>query len=144
MRLWSLHPRYLDARGLVALWREALLAQEVLRGRTRGYRHHPQLVRFRSTRNPLAAIAGYLAAVADEAGRRGYRFDRRRIARHERRVRLTVTDGQLRYELRHLRAKLRQRAPAQLRALAGTKRVEAHPSFRVIEGRRADWERPAN
>ncbi|HEU5178767.1 MAG TPA: pyrimidine dimer DNA glycosylase/endonuclease V, partial [Burkholderiales bacterium] len=32
MRLWSLHPKYLDARGLVALWREALLAQAVLRG----------------------------------------------------------------------------------------------------------------
>jgi hypothetical protein len=29
-RIWSLHPKYLDARGLVALWREGLLAQAVL------------------------------------------------------------------------------------------------------------------
>jgi hypothetical protein len=43
MRLWSLHPQYLDPQGLVALWREALLAQAVLRGKTRGYKHHPQL-----------------------------------------------------------------------------------------------------
>ena len=41
MRLWTLHPQYLDPRGLVALWREALLAQKVLLGRTRGYRAHP-------------------------------------------------------------------------------------------------------
>jgi hypothetical protein len=43
MRLWSVHPKYLDARGLVALWREGLLAQAVLRGRTSGYVRHPQL-----------------------------------------------------------------------------------------------------
>ena len=52
MRLWTLHPRYLDARGLVALWREALLAQKVLRGKTRGYRAHPQLQRFREQADP--------------------------------------------------------------------------------------------
>jgi hypothetical protein len=33
MRLWSLHPEYLDANGLVALWREALLAQAFLQGK---------------------------------------------------------------------------------------------------------------
>lgn len=43
MRLWSLHPQYLDAKGLVALWREGLLAQAVLAGQTRGYKRHPQL-----------------------------------------------------------------------------------------------------
>lgn len=32
MRLWSLHPSYLDAVGLVALWREGLLARKVLQG----------------------------------------------------------------------------------------------------------------
>ena len=59
MRLWSLHPKYLDARGLVALWREALLAQAVLRGETRGYRHHPQLARF----DDVGAIAQYLSLI---------------------------------------------------------------------------------
>ena len=37
MRLWTIHPRYLDSRGLVALWRESLLARAVLRSQTRGY-----------------------------------------------------------------------------------------------------------
>jgi hypothetical protein len=143
MRLWSLHPRYLDAKGLVALWREGLLAQKVLHGRTRGYRHHPQLERFRMARNPLAAIASYLSAVADEAERRGYRFDRRRITHQRRSTRLTVADGQLRHELRHLRSKLKVRDPACLRQLVGLKLPDAHILFRVIEGPVASWERPS-
>jgi hypothetical protein len=57
MRLWSLHPCYLDRQGLLALWREALLAQKMLQGQTRGYRFHPQLERFRAQSDPSAAIA---------------------------------------------------------------------------------------
>ena len=53
MRLWSLDPAHLDRQGLVACWREALLAQAVLAGRTRGYRHHPQLERFRVVPGPV-------------------------------------------------------------------------------------------
>lgn len=134
MRLWSLHPRYLDAKGLVALWREGLLAQQVLRGKTRGYRAHPQLERFRQHPQPVAAIAAYLKAVANEA-------DSRRIARTRSVRRITVTDGQLRYELRHLRAKLRQRDPRRLRALPGRTDIEPHTSFRVIDGAVETWER---
>ncbi|HWQ19849.1 MAG TPA: pyrimidine dimer DNA glycosylase/endonuclease V, partial [Methanotrichaceae archaeon] len=73
--MWSIHPKYLDARGLVALWREGLLAQKVLRGETQGYRYHPQLNRFKEAEDPKAAIAGYLKEVVKEAGRRGYCFD---------------------------------------------------------------------
>jgi hypothetical protein len=98
MRLWTIHPRYLDARGLVALWREALLARAVLAGRTRGYRSHPQLLRFRSARRPLAAINAYLAVVAKEAELRGYRFDRRKIRGRRDHPKLLETRGQLRYE----------------------------------------------
>ena len=75
MRLWTLHPEYLDAKGLVALWREALLAQKVLQGGTKGYKHHPQLLRFSETKNPPAALASYLKAVHEESVRRGYKFD---------------------------------------------------------------------
>ena len=78
MRLWSLHPRYLDPQGLVALWREALLAQAVLGGKTRGYQHHPQLERFRALVAPRSAVSAYLKAVHAEAVIRGYSFDRDR------------------------------------------------------------------
>src|SRR6187397_53957 len=106
MRLWSLHPEYLDARGLVALWRQALLAQAVLRGRTVGYRQHPQLERFKASANPRAAIASYLREVSDEAVRRGYRFDATKIGRFGQVAPIPVGSGQLELEWRHLRTKL--------------------------------------
>src|SRR5690242_17580948 len=104
MRLWSLHPSYLDGRGLVALWREALLAQAVLRGRTKGYRRHPQLDRFRAAPRPIDCIGMYLQAVRAEADSRGYAF----VARiHPSRgsERLAVSRGQLEYEWQHLQRK---------------------------------------
>ncbi|WP_313821293.1 pyrimidine dimer DNA glycosylase/endonuclease V, partial [Citricoccus sp.] len=81
MRLWSLHPQYLDRQGLTGGWREALLAQAVLAGRTKGYRSHPQLVRFRSHPDPAAAIGAFLLVTAEEAAERGYTFDVTRIDR---------------------------------------------------------------
>lgn len=140
MRLWTLHPCYLDAKGLVALWREALLAQAVLKGLTRGYTHHPQLTRFRETPDPEAAIARYLRAVHAEAERRGYRFDAGKIAPCPVPTQMTATDGQLAYEWAHLKAKLRIRAPAWLEPLETLKRPEPHPSFRIVPGPVADWE----
>jgi len=61
MRLWSLHPKYLDAQGLVALWHEALLAKAVLRNETKGYRNHLQLERFRASSMPLLTINSFSA-----------------------------------------------------------------------------------
>lgn len=121
MRLWSLHPKYLDSKGLVALWREALLAQAVLRGETKGYRNHPQLQRFRMQLSPRACIAEYLRAVHAESLERGYRFDERRIAHPGTSARLSVTGGQLDFEWRHLLAKLEARAPVwRAECLRGT------------------------
>src|SRR5579884_933204 len=107
MRLWSLHPSVLDTKGLVALWREGLLAQKVLLGQTKGYRFHPQLERFRATSNPVAAISTYLWAVVDEARERGYSFDASKIAMRRRAISITVTRGQLEFEHEHLCSKLR-------------------------------------
>ena len=140
MRLWTLHPKYLDARGLVAAWREALLAQAVLRGRTTGYTRHPQLIRFRDSRSPVASIGSYLLALQHEATRRGYRFDRSRIVRAGRRVRLRATVGQLAYEWRHLKGKLAVRDRTWLAGLHGVGRPDAHPLFRVVPGGVEPWE----
>jgi hypothetical protein len=140
MRLWSLHPKYLDARGLVALWREALLAQAVLRGQTRGYKYHPQLRRFSESTAPRAAIAGYLRAVQAEATRRGFRFNASKIGRAGQIGALSVTRGQLRYEWQHLTGKLRTRAPAWLEQLPARAIPQPHPVFRVVAGGIASWE----
>ena len=140
MRLWTLHPKYLDRRGLVGLWREGLLAQAVLRGLTSGYTAHPQLARFRSARAPVACIGAYLKAVQAEATRRGYRFDRRRIVGRGPCVRLTATGGQLEYEWRHLMAKLAARDRAWLAWATRVKKPEAHPLFRIVTGPVEPWE----
>lgn len=141
MRLWTLHPKYLDARGLVALWREALLAQKVLRGATRGYRHHPQLIRFARTNHPPAVLAAYLRAVYAEAAQRGYAFDRSKIGTGRFRGTLRETRGQLLYEWRHLKRKLKKRDPKRLRDLASTKMPASHPLFKIVPGKVRDWER---
>ena len=141
MRLWTLHPRYLDAQGLVALWREALLARAVLRGETKGYRHHPQLQRFRSCISPRAAINRYLEIVYLEACSRGYAFDRSKLGRIGLPQRIPATGGQLQYEWRWLLAKLRRRSPRDYRRRRGIVRPAAHPLFRVVPGPVADWER---
>lgn len=127
MRLWTLHPRYLDAKGLVALWREGLLAQRVLQGGTRGYRRHPQLIRFLAAPEPMAAIASYLLAVEAEAGARGYRFNRGLILTPPARDPIQETEGQLLLEWRHLKAKLAVRDPARYRELSRLRRPEPHP-----------------
>src|SRR5688500_10788380 len=143
MRLWTLHPRYLDSIGLVALWREGLLANAVLSGRTTGYRQHPQLERFRATSDPVASINAYLAGVYAEALRRGYRFDAGKLRGRRTSARLAGTRGQLDFEWSHLLRKLRQRSPAQFRALRELARPRAHPQFRVKRGPIAPWERGA-
>jgi hypothetical protein len=140
VRLWSIHPKYLDSKGLVALWREGLLAQKVIQGETKGYRNHPQLIRFRQTSNPLGAIASYLRVVADEAKKRGYHFDRSRIARNYYRGVIPVGNGQLRYEFDRLLRKLEVRDKSRGRALQSIKRVDAHPLFKMEKGGVAEWE----
>lgn len=142
MRIWSLHPRYLDRQGLTACWRETLLAQAVLAGRTRGYRSHPQLERFRATTDPIGAISWYLHGIADDADARGYRYDRTRIDRPASAVTtIDVSAGQLDYEWAWLSQKLTYRSPEWLARWHDVEQPEPHRSFTVIKGPVATWER---
>ncbi len=141
MRLWSLHPQYLDQKGLVALWREGLLAQKVLENKTRGYKNHPQLLRFKQTANPLSAIASYLTVVQAEADNRGYCFDAGKILFSSDAIRLTITTKQLQYEYRHLLNKLQVRDPDRHQNLMRTKTILPHPLFQEVAGDIADWEK---
>lgn len=148
MRIWSLHPKHLDARGLVALWREGLLAQAVLKGKTKGYVRHPQLLRFQERDFPVRFIAEYLRVVHHEAVNRGYRFVAAKISRSRARSRLSVTRGQLEFEWHHLPKKLQTRDPKWHAKLTTLKAPQPHPLFRVVHGNVASWEkgarRPAN
>lgn len=145
MRIWSLHPSYLDRQGLIACWRETLLAQAVLAGRTRGYTQHPQLVRFRALADPVAGVGAYLEPLAQEADVRGYRFDRSRIIRVGEDVSLPVTRGQVEFEAAHLLRKLQRRSPDAARAFetahSASDGLKLHPILHLIDGPVEDWER---
>ena len=142
MRLWTVHPRYLDAKGLVALWREGLLARAVLNDETTGYRNHPQLTRFRETAEPVATIDAYLAEVLTESRERGYSFDASKISAVPPRVaRIEETSGQLGYEWRHLLGKLQARDPGRWKRLSGIESPDAHPLFEIGPGDVRAWER---
>ncbi|MFT0848266.1 pyrimidine dimer DNA glycosylase/endonuclease V [Actinomycetaceae bacterium L2_0104] len=170
MRIWSLHPSHLDRMGLVACWRETLLAQAVLAGKTRGYQHHPQLQRFRAAPNPLVTVGAYLSGIAAEAEDRGYNFNTARIlqpgsplvslpgqvaaanqpsaaddspAAHQTQVvaQLPVTAGQLDYEWQHLLRKLHERSPQDATELE-TLSPSPHSLFYVVPGDIEEWERP--
>jgi hypothetical protein len=140
MRLWSLHPKHLDSKGLVALWREALLAQAVLAGKTKGYKKHPQLERFKKQKAPLRAIGAYLSEVQKEATGRGFGFDRERILFPSARAKIAVNKGQLLYEWLHLKKKLNLRDRKTMAENARAK-ISAHPIFSVKEGEIEAWER---
>ncbi|WP_248123298.1 pyrimidine dimer DNA glycosylase/endonuclease V [Micrococcus lacusdianchii] len=158
MRLWTLHPRHLDRQGLTGAWREALLAQAALARRTRGYRNHPQLERFRDHGDPAAAIGAFLSGIALEATARGYRFDVSRIDRPLdtapdadgvpgelvlpfRLAPIPATTGQRDHEWARLRAKLADRSPEWLARWEHVAVPDLHPLFELEEGPVASWER---
>ena len=140
MRIWSLHPKYLDTKGLVALWRETLLAQHVLAGKTKGYKNHPQLDRFKKCGRPLEAINEYLSYVQKEAEARGYNFDKNKIDWTFKKQKIKVTDGQVNYEVKHLLKKLKVRDAKKRKEMRSHAFFDVHPIFRVIGGRVEEWE----
>ncbi|HRD64769.1 MAG TPA: pyrimidine dimer DNA glycosylase/endonuclease V [Candidatus Competibacter sp.] len=140
MRLWSIHPGYLDSKGLVALWREGLLAQNVLLGKTNGYKNHPQLIRFKNAENSKTAITNYLWYVADEADKRTYKFNREKIADKGECKQIQVTKGQVEYEFKHLLSKLKVRDANRYKELKSLKEIQVHPLFTKIDGGVEKWE----
>ena len=141
MRLWSIHPKYLDGIGLVALWRESLLAQKVLNGKTKGYRHHPQLRRFKAHPDLQGAIAMYLHDIWNESRMRGYNFNREKIAEVSLIDKIPVTRGQLLFEFDWLCNKLKIRNCKKYQELLSLKEIECHPLFEIIEGDMEEWEK---
>ncbi len=143
MRIWSIHPKYLDAKGLVALWRETLLAQNVLLGKTKGYKNHPQLNRFKAQAAPAKFIGSYLSCIHDEASRRGYSFDARKIIRKlssTSKEKIKVNRGQVAFEFAHLKNKLSRRSPSDFARVASVRKIQTHPLFKGVPGKIEDWE----
>lgn len=143
MRIWSLHPKYLDSKGLVAVWRETLLARNVLLGKTKGYKNHPQLLRFKNSPSPIKNIDYYLQIIWEEAVRRNYKFDSSKFDKQEKnkQKKILLTYGQLAYEMKHLMNKLKTRDKVKYEQNKDLKEIEPHPLFAVCEGEVEDWEK---
>ncbi len=140
MRIWSIHPKYLDTRGLIAVWREALLAKNVLDNKTKGYKNHPQLDRFKATEKPAEAINQYLSEIYMEAKSRNFNFDQNKIDREFKPSKITVTNEQIKYEFNHLLKKLQVRNTSKYNQIKNTKKIETLNIFQVIEGKIEKWE----
>jgi hypothetical protein len=141
LRLWTLHPKYLDRQGLLALWREGLLAQAVLKGNTKGYKNHPQLERFKCHPDPLGAIAHYLHVIHEEAKKREYVFDASKIGTDITPQSIQTTSGQLEFESKHLLNKLKTRSQPDYQRFVTVKNPEPHPLFQIIPGEIEEWEK---
>ncbi|MBW2977776.1 pyrimidine dimer DNA glycosylase/endonuclease V [Candidatus Woesearchaeota archaeon] len=142
MRLWSLHPKYLDSKGLVALWRETLLAKKVLEGKTNKYKNHPQLNRFKQ--KPIKFINTYLYFIWKESCERGYCFDKRKIKKPFTKKKLKITRGQILYEFKHLKNKLKKRNPKKYKEIFKIKKPKTNALFALKKGAIESWEKLKN
>lgn len=145
MRLWSLHPKYLDTRGLGALWREGLLAQACLVKQMGGYCKHPQLDRFRDAPNnhPVVLISRFLTDVFIESLGRGHDYDDGLIEACNGGCwsLVPVTTAQLDLEAHILREKLTVRG-TEGRVLLPNGTPGPHPLFVPVESADIEpWER---
>jgi hypothetical protein len=141
MRLWSLHPKYLDNKGLVAVWREGLLARKVLEGKTKGYKNHPQLIRFKEFKTPLSAIDSFLYFVFIEAKSRDFSFDGKKIRKLNRKKFIDVSRGQIIFEFNHLLKKVKKRDFNKFCELNKKKSlIRSNPVFRIVKGDVESWE----
>lgn len=141
MRIWSIHPKYLDTKGLTALWRETLLAKNVLEGKTKGYKKHPQLDRFKASEHPLDAINFYLEHTWLESKRRHYNYDRSKFYSVDKLTQIAVTQGQVNFEIKHLLSKLKVRDIKLHDEIAQLVDIDIHPLFKLTKGDIEPWEK---
>lgn len=126
------------------------------------YYNHPQLFRFKETLNENA-MSIYLYHIWYEANKRGYKFDHSKIKQidvieqikdldHNK---LTVTKGQLIFEINHLQKKLKTRDRKKYIEVSkeiewreganhlyyNENKIKVNPLFKIINGNKEQWER---
>ena len=141
MRLWSVNLEYVDTIGLVTLWRESLLAKNVLSNKTVGYKNHPQLIRFKNTNSPLLYINTYLFYIYEESLKRNHKFDKSKIDEYELSLKINANDKQLKYEFDHLQRKLKNRSVTKYKQNLKVKKIEPNKMFTEIKGNIEEWEK---
>ena len=148
MRIWTLHPRFLDRQGLLGQWREALQAKNALLDphHSSNVCHERQLRRFKAAKiQALSCMGVYLHAVADEMILRGYKPNVSLIPYYVGTPSLIpVTQGQVNFEIAHLMAKLTERDPSRLLPLSKIRVLmsnQLNPIFKEVGGDIESWEK---
>jgi hypothetical protein len=157
VRLWSIHPEYLDRMGLLGLWREALLAQQVLHGETENYKNHSHMQRFYALpkEDAMQYMSDYLFFVWQEGKLRGYKLNVNHIKDPRNggslsgspRKLFTVSSGQLALEYQILCMRTRNRDHKHFLGLEDkypSHRMwvpKPNPVFTLIHGRKEEWEK---
>lgn len=141
MRLWSLHPKYLDTKWLLACWREWLLARNVLLWITKWYKNHPQLDRFKASIDPIKSIDAFLTQIYLEANNRWYSFDYKKLGLVNDEGIINVNEWQVIFEFKHLLNKLQKRDKNNFIKYSKIKNIEVNPIFNIIEWNIEKWEK---
>lgn len=141
MRLWSIHPKYLDRAWLLACWREWLLAKKVLEWNTKWYKNHPQLIRFKQLREPLVWINAFLSQIYLESVRRWYKFNSDKICLVSDINIIKVTEWQVQFEVKHLSNKLLIRDYERYLILSKNNKIDINSIFELIPWDIELWEK---
>jgi hypothetical protein len=88
-------------------------------------------------------IGMFLLDIYDEASRRGYSFDRTKILRSDScGQKISVGDGQVRYEFALLLSKLERRDRVKYAEISMTEDIRLNSVFTLGRGGIEPWERP--
>jgi hypothetical protein len=71
---------------------------------------------------------------------RGYNSNKNKINSDFISTKLTVTDKQMKFEMKHLLKKLEMRDPARFKKLSYVLKIDAHPLLKIIAGEIEEWE----
>ena len=138
MKLWTFHPRYLDTCGLTGLWREAIMAQNILiklmQGKLVGYTNHPELNKIRNIGESIfweGAIRVYLDEIYKESVLRKHSFNQYKIRASRGfllNVEIWLSEEQLRQEEETIKERMAVRSPGRYQEVKDLQ-FEPHPLF---------------
>lgn len=137
MRLWTIHPEYLDNKQLSTLWRDTLLAKNVLSGLTKHHKSDSQLNRFQNHPIPRKAINFYLSIIWEESQNRNMPFDESKFSKTSLKEKefIEVNTGQVSFEFKRLKQEQKNdiiQIPAK---------IKIHPLFKSVNGPVEVWEK---
>lgn len=154
MRLWTIHPKYLDGKRLTSQWKEGIQMMHIWKeigenpepAKRLGYVSHPQV---RRLSNLLVADSGlislllhqHLTAVHEESVQRSYSFNKKLIddlaPDCKNAPKVYVTMGQVAYEFALMATKNNEWS----QKVAIDPYMLCNPIFQVVSGSIESWEK---